>query len=151
MYKLQNYQDIKQYFNVPDAAIAFLESATVDTPNGRHEFNEDCYINVMNSNTKTEQGAMEAHEVFVDVQCLIAGEEKILVADKTALPVHTPYNPAKDAAFYDFDAAETVTYTAGECVVLYPNEAHLPCLAVNEPMTVKKAVMKLHCKHLSKN
>ena len=51
---------------------------------------------------------------------------------------------AKDAAFYSFEGADEVTYKAGECVVLYPVEAHLPCRAVSEPMPIKKAVIKLN-------
>ena len=150
MIKLTNFQALKQYFDLPDAAIAFLENATAQTPNGRHEFTKDCYINVMNCDTKTELGAMEAHEVFVDVQCVIEGEEKILVADKTALPLKQPYDEKIEAAFYDFEDAEEVVYQRGECVILYPNDAHLPGRAANEPMTIKKAVLKLHYKNLAK-
>jgi biofilm protein TabA len=93
---------------------------------------------------------MEAHETFVDVQCLIRGEEKILFTDKTALPTTVPYSAEKDAAFHSFTDAEAVTYKAGECVVLYPVEAHLPNRAVNEPMAIKKAVMKVNFKKLTK-
>lgn len=150
MIKITSFKDIEKYFNIPKAAIAFLESANADTPNGKYPFGTDCFINVMNCTTKTEQGAMEAHNIYVDVQCLLTGEEKILYTDKATLPLVTPYNAQKDASFHSFEQADEVSYQAGEAVILYPDEAHLPCLVVNEPMTVKKAVVKLNCANLSK-
>lgn len=143
MIKITNLQDLKKYFRVPDEALAFIEKATAETANGHYEFGPDCHINVMNANTAAELAPMEAHEIFVDAQCMICGEEKILYADKAKLPLATPYNAAKDVAFYDFETAGEVTYKTGECVVLFPAEAHLPCRAVKEPTTVKKAVIKL--------
>ena len=86
---------------------------------------------------------MEAHERFLDVQMVLAGEEKIYVTDKAPLAVVTPYDAGKDIAFYAWESAESVTYRSGEAVVLFPEEAHLPGRAVGEPMTIKKAVLKL--------
>lgn len=143
MIKLSCFADIQTYFNVPDAAIAFLQNATADTANGKYPFTDDCFVNVMNCDTKTEMAPMEAHNDFVDVQCVIEGEEKILYADRTALPVVTPYNPDKDALFCSFDQADEVIYRTGEAVVLYPVDAHLPGRAVKAPTTIKKAVMKV--------
>ena len=143
MIKVTNYEQIKEFFNVPDEAIAFLASADESTACGRYEFGENCYVNVIESKTKTELAPMEAHEVFVDVQCLLVGEEKILYTDKAGLPVTTPYNEQKDVVFFDFTSADEVCYRAGEGIVLYPNEAHLPGRAVTTEMTVKKAVLKI--------
>ena len=148
MIKITNYRDLKKYFDIPEEAIAFMENATPSTENGRYDFGNDCHINVMDSATHVGSGLMEAHDVYVDAQCLLSGEEKILYADKTALPIATPYDTAKEAAFYSFENADEVTYKAGECVVLYPVEAHLPCRAVNEPMPLKKAVIKLNYQKL---
>ena len=151
MIKITNYADLTKYFDIPAEAIAFLQGMDENTANGRHEFTPDCYVNVMETTTREALADMEAHEIFVDVQCLIRGEEKILVADKTNLPVTVAYDAAKEASFHSFTAAEAVTYKAGEGVVLYPNEAHLPCLAVHAPMAIKKAVMKVNFKKLAKN
>ena len=150
MIKLTNYADLTRYFDIPAEAIAFLQGMNESTANGRHEFTPDCYVNVMETTTRAELADMEAHDIFVDVQCLICGEEKILVADKTSLPVTVAYDAAKEASFHSFTDAEAVTYKAGECVVLYPVEAHLPGRAVNEPMAIKKAVMKVNFAKLAK-
>ena len=87
---------------------------------------------------------MEAHEIYIDIQYLICGEEKIHYTDKSELKIQKPYSESGDCALYVFpEKYDTVIYKSGEGVVLYTNEAHLPTRAVTEPMTVKKAVIKL--------
>ena len=129
---------------LPIAAIAFLQSAGADTPCGRYEFGDTCYINVMSIETSPETGAMEAHREYIDVQMLFDGQETIFCADTDTLTLVTPYNPDIDAAFYALPSdAQPVAYRTGEAVVLFPRDAHLPGRATGTPMTVKKAVLKL--------
>ena len=143
MIKIQNLQELSAYLSVPQDALDFVLKMTADTPNGRYEFGADCFVNVMHCDTKAESTPMEAHEKFIDVQMVLAGEEKICVAEKAELDIVTPYDEEKDIAFYAWESAEEVCYRSGEAVVLYPAEAHLPGRAVNAPMTIKKAVLKL--------
>jgi YhcH/YjgK/YiaL family protein len=143
MMKFQNLQDLTDYLAIPQDAFDFVLHMTADTPDGRYDFGADCYVNVMHCDTAAEAAPMEAHEKFIDVQMVIAGEEKIFVAEKNLLALVTPYDEAKDIAFYAWENAEAVTYRSGEAVVLYPAEAHLPGRAAHEPMTIKKAVLKL--------
>lgn len=144
MLKITNLQDLKKYFNVPEEALQFLANATKATENGKYPFTPDCFINVMDCQTKNDDTAMmEAHDKFVDVQFMIDGEEKIYYTDRTPLELGEAYNEAKDRCFYKWEKADVVTYKTGEAVVLYPIEAHLPGRAVTEEMTVKKAVMKV--------
>ena len=142
MIKIQAYSELKKHFRIPDEAIAFLENATPDTENGKYPFGEDCFINVMDAQTKSELADMEAHDVYVDVQCLLAGEEKIFYTDKAPLTM-TLEKEGKDCKMYAWETAEAVTYKAGEGIILIPCEAHLPNRAVNEPMAIKKAVVKI--------
>ncbi len=150
MIKITNYQDLKQYFNVPDAALAFLAAISEKTENGKYPFGADCFINVMDCTTREEQGDMEAHDIYVDVQCLVTGEERIYYTDRAPLTVTKPMNEEKDVGFFAYVPSPCVDYKAGECVVLYPEEAHLPGRAVSTSTTVKKAVMKLNCAKLRK-
>ena len=143
MIKIQNLQDLPRYFTIPREALDFVLNMSTETPDGRYDFGADCFVNVMHCDTKAELAPMEAHEKFIDVQTVIAGEEKIYVTPKAPLTVTEPYHAEKDIAFYAWEHAEAVTYAAGEAVVLYPEEAHLPCRAAGEPMTIKKAVLKI--------
>ena len=143
MMKFQNLQDLRTYLPIPQDAFDFVLHMTADTPNGRYDFGADCYVNVMACDTSAALAPMEAHEKFIDVQMVLAGEEKIYVTPKAPLTVTEPYSAEKDIAFYAWENAEAVTYRSGEAVVLYPAEAHLPGRAAHEPMTIKKAVLKL--------
>ena len=146
MIKIYDLKDLTNHLPIPQDVLDFVLKMTADTPNGRYDFSADCYVNVMECDTSADLAPMEAHEQFIDVQMVLAGEEKIYVTAKAPLTVTEPYNAEKDIAFYAWENAEAVTYTAGEAVVLYPEEAHLPCRAANEPMTIKKAVLKLKSK-----
>ena len=143
MIKIYDLKDLTNHLPIPQDALDFVLKMTADTPNGRYDFGADCYVNVMECNTSADLAPMEAHEQFIDVQMVLAGEEKIYVTPKAPLTVTEPYHAEKDIAFYAWEHAEAVTYAAGEAVVLYPEEAHLPCRAAGEPMTIKKAVLKL--------
>ena len=144
MIKLSNINEVTRYFNIPKEALDFLLSLDVNSENGRTDFGENCYVNVQSVETKKELPLMEAHEVFVDVQCLIKGEETIYYTKKEGLPIKKEYNAGGDAALYEFGAeSEAVDYKSGEAVILYPCEAHLPNRATNEPMEIKKAILKV--------
>ena len=144
MIKIYDLKDLTNHLPIPQDALDFVLKMTADTPNGRYDFDADCYVNVMGCDTSADLAPMEAHEQFIDVQMVLAGEEKIYVTAKAPLTVTEPYNAEKDIAFYAWEHAEAVTYTAGEAVVLFPEEAHLPCCAAGEPMTIKKAVLKIN-------
>lgn len=144
MEKITQIKDVKRFFEVPDEAVAFLETLSENTESGKYEFGPDCFVNVMDAATYTEFAHMEAHRVYVDVQVQINGEERIYYADVDTLTPETAYNPDKDCAFYHYaEGSAYVDYCKGEAVILYPQDAHLPNRAVNEPMNMKKAVMKI--------
>ena len=146
MIKLESIGEARAHFSIPEEAIAFVEGIGNDTPNGRYDFGASCYVAVSEYETKLQNADMmpEAHETYIDVQYLACGEERILYTDKSALTLTVPYDTQKDVAFYQLDGSEReVAFSAGEAVILDTCEAHLPCLAIHAPITVKKAVMKI--------
>ena len=145
MIKIKNPQEIKKYFKIPDEAVAFLESVTENTENKKYVFSDDCFINVQNCLTKTECIGMEAHEKYVDIQCLVKGEEKIYYKNREGLTVTKPRSENGDTTIYAFpEGADFVCYCGGEGIILYTDEAHAPNKAVNEPMETKKVVVKIN-------
>lgn len=144
MIKITNIEELQNYFNLPKEAIELVKGANAKTECKRYEFGEKCFVNVQDTATVCETPLMEAHEVFVDVQYLISGEERIFYTSKEGLKIQREYTEKGDMAFYDFDEnSECVCYKSGEAVILYPEEAHLPNRAVGEPMPIKKAVIKI--------
>ncbi len=88
----------------------------------------------------------EAHRVYADVQIVLEGNERFGVApvDPEFLPVEDKYE-ASDIAFYDVPANESfVDVSAGMFVVFYPGEFHRPCVAIDVPARLRKAVIKIH-------
>ena len=147
MIKINNYNELSKYFDVPQEALDFLANANADTECGKYVFNDDCFINVLTCDTKENcTGLMEAHIVFVDVQYLIDGEEKILYTPVDGLNLEKEYDEKKDRSFYSFENADVVTYKTGEAVILYPADAHLPGCATDKSKTIKKAVVKIRYK-----
>ena len=145
MRKFTDFRELSAIDSIPAKAIEFMIGLSDETPNGRYEFDETCYAVVTSYDSKllSAEMQMEAHEDYIDVQAIVAGTERILCADKEDLIASIPYDPQKDVAFYEYDVAEEVRLGAGEAVILETAEAHLPGIAIDAPIYVKKAVLKL--------
>lgn len=145
-----NIQNCEQYFSLHpnyEKAFAFLKDAMKQFPEtGKHEIDgENLFASVQTYNTLTEDGKMEAHEKYIDIQFIVSGKETMFVKDISKAELSDPYREDWDAAFYKVDdTSSKLCLTPGDFVVLLPNDAHRPCVAfegVSEP--VQKIVMKV--------
>ena len=115
---------------------------------GRHEINEQIYMNVMEPETaEPSSKKAELHHDYLDIQVLIQGTENIEVgATYPDLARYEDYNEADD---YQLTPAEienkfTVTLTPNMFAVFYPYEPHKPCCLVNgKAEKIKKLVVKV--------
>ena len=91
-----------------------------------------------------EQGTFETHRKYVDVQVILEGEEYMLVTHPGSLTVRDPYNPERDAMFYQ-DAAHgsTLHLRPGDAAIYFPEDAHMGALQVAGSLLVRKAVIKV--------
>ncbi len=129
-------------------AFTFLQTLSPDSPEMRYPIEgDDIFAIVMSYDTaRPETGVFESHEAYVDIQTVLVGSEGFECAFRDDLTVETPYDAAKDAAFYQRDeAAKTrVDVTPGTFVMLYPHDAHLAGLIVGtESEHIKKVVVKV--------
>ena len=92
-----------------------------------------------------EGASFEAHKKFIDVMCMIEGEETIYVKNTDELSEITKeYDEEKDYLLAKFDADHTpVLLKAGYFCILFPQDAHAPGCVAREPMPVKKFVGKV--------
>lgn len=92
-----------------------------------------------------DQGFFESHRKYIDVQCVLEGEEIMEVEPTQRLAVTQPYNDDKDVIKYaDTSRASTLLLKKGDLAVFYPEDAHMPCLTAGEnPCKVVKAVIKV--------
>jgi len=86
----------------------------------------------------------ETHRVYLDLQYVAAGAERILHAPADGLEVAAPYDEAKDIAFYaEPKASSSLLLRAGDLAVFHPVDAHKPgCMAGGRDQ-VRKVVVKV--------
>lgn len=98
-----------------------------------------------------DQGRFEAHQRHTDLQYLCEGTEWIEVCDLHAQPNLPPFDAKGNVYFALGTAAHSrVRLVAGNVAVLLPNDAHAPCLRVEDAADtlVRKIVIKVKDGHL---
>ena len=93
-----------------------------------------------------EEGRFEAHEWHTDLQYLCTGQECLEVCDLRAQGNLPPYDANGNIFFPLGPKANTsLLLEAGVVAVLFPNDAHAPCLRVDgtEGALVRKIVVKV--------
>jgi len=115
------------------AALDYLHQTDFSqVPEGRYELDGDRLISIVHRyRTRLPAEAIwEAHRQYIDVQYLAQGMERIGCASlRDDVPVKTPYDAQKDAAFYDV-LGDFFTLRAGEFAIFTPCDIHAPGLAV---------------------
>ena len=110
---------------------------------GKYEIDgESLYVIVQEYLTKPiEQGRWEAHRRYIDLQYVIRGTERIGYAHLSRL-LPDVYDVNKD--FLPLSGqGDILTVQEGSFMLLLPEDGHMPGIAVDEPMLVKKAVFKI--------
>lgn len=127
------------------AAFAALQKLTAATAPGRIEVDGDrIFINLAAYTTKPHAGLrFENHARYIDIQYVLDGCERIDATPAANLPVLEDRLAQDDIAFYADAPASTLCLTPGRFVVLFPGEAHKPCMAMDEEAPVVKAVVKI--------
>ena len=69
----------------------------------------------------------EAHRNFIDIHYIVRGEETFGYNDLSHLTVTQDYNPENDALFLTGPVNE-ITLKAGDFCVVFPEDAHAPCM-----------------------
>ena len=127
-------------------AFEFLKTLTPDTPEETFELDgRNVYVMVQSYETEAEPSPiLEAHRKYIDIQYCIAGAEYIAAAPLDESTIKTPYDDAKDVAFYYAQKMMTLcAMTPGRFVLLFPTDEHFAKMAAEAPCRIKKAVVKL--------
>lgn len=128
------------------AALEFLATAATDLAEGSYQILPGLKAGVQVYDTKVvNTHGYEAHQQFIDIQYLLQGEEVIRVRPLPSIEVTQPYDAERDVLFAADDAAAALNLPlgAGYFAILYPQDAHMPQLALSEPQPVKKVVVKV--------
>ena len=104
---------------------------------------DNIYAMVLEYDSRPLEGAeFEAHRDYADVHYVRQGTERMGYMNIKHLTVTEPYDKEKDCEMLKGDV-DIVTLSDGMFAVVYPEDAHIPCLAVDGPALVKKVVIKI--------
>jgi biofilm protein TabA len=126
------------------AALNFLQTTDLEkAAEGRHDIDGDAvYALVMDYSTKPEsEGVWEAHRRYIDVQYVVSGVERMGFNNLDALAAG-PYNEDDDYLLLK-GSGDFVLMPAGTFMILWPQDAHIPSIAVDQPAPVRKIVIKV--------
>jgi YhcH/YjgK/YiaL family protein len=112
---------------------------------GTHEIDgRKVYVMVQQYDTKPmEKGRWEAHRRYIDVQYVHQGVERFGYASLRELQ---PGNYDEDKDFLSLEGegkGDFFLVRPGTFVVLFPQDGHMPGMAVSTPQPVKKFVVKV--------
>ncbi len=104
---------------------------------------DDLYLSLQEYISKSESVAKpELHREYIDLQLVVSGIEKIGYADNKNITAHYDYDESKDLQFVDSNV-EFIEAVPNKFFIFYPQDLHMPSIAINEPQKVKKAVFKI--------
>ena len=107
---------------------------------------KDLYMIFANYETHSKDDAvLEAHKQYIDVMCMVDGEETIYVKQTDDIKnITKEYDSEIDALLGDLDDdVIPVRLKKGEFVVLFPQDAHSPACVACTPLNVKKIIGKV--------
>lgn len=127
--------------------LTFLKQATPDIQNGIHQITPRVKAIVSEYETvSVNECGYEAHKRFIDIQCLLKGEEKVGYSPIEMLKETKPYSEEIDAAFYSTDINHQTSYLnllPDYFAIFFPQDGHMPQLCADKPKLVKKVVVKV--------
>lgn len=89
-----------------------------------------------------EEGKWEAHRKYIDVHYIAEGTEKIGYAFIEQLQVIKEYDEKGDYLLLEGEG-DMLVIKQGMFAIFAPQDAHMPCIAADEPQKVKKVMIKI--------
>ncbi|ANU38230.1 YhcH/YjgK/YiaL family protein [Vibrio scophthalmi] len=119
-------------------------SASVE--NGRYQLEgDDVFFFVVDDNSKlVTECKSEIHRKYIDVQIVLAGEERFGYSLQPFQSIAEDLLEARDVAFSEDVVNEQFTdLQVNDFIIFNAEQPHRPLVAVNEPMAIRKAVIKI--------
>jgi YhcH/YjgK/YiaL family protein len=127
-----------------EQALAFLHRQDLATmPAGTYELDgRRVYALVQDYQTKrAAEGKWEAHRKYLDLQYVVSGAERFGCAPAGRM-TEGPYDAERDMERPAVEGS-FIELRAGEFMILWPGEPHMPGMAIGEPAPVRKVVLKI--------
>ena len=144
--KIENWETYAGVSEGIQEGLAYLKQMSPEVAVGVYEISPRAKAIVSEYTTKlVNENGYEAHREYIDIQYLLFGEELLASAPLEYLKETKPYSKDCDAAFFaEGEAApQHLPLGNGYFAILFPQDGHMPQLALNEPVAVKKVVVKV--------
>ena len=131
-----------------DLALDYIAKVSAEVENGtvQLEHGVKAVVSAYETRLVNDKG-YEAHRKYADVQYVVSGRELVRCKPLEQVVESIPYDESKDAARYTDCPGADLVIGEGYFLVVFPDDAHEPCLAAGgKPMAVKKVVMKVPVK-----
>ena len=143
---MEKYESIKKLS--PSGYEFVIKALASGVENGKYPLESGAYAVVSEYETKSLADAkFEAHRKYIDVQLILAGEEIIGVMPTERMREGVcigEYNPDKDIELYrECGEYEANPLSAGDFIILYPEDGHMPAVHKDAPSHIKKIVFKI--------
>ena len=129
-----------------DAALELISTTDMSQwPNGRRDFDLGVYTNVMDCALKpADDTKWERHRRYLDIQIGFGPSEDVGVLPDRDVSGWGAHDEEKDICFADgAEAGVRVPLTPGAFLVLFPTDAHRPCIAAGAQSATHKVVVKV--------
>ena len=138
-----SYEGLHPSFSRSFAWLATYDRTTLD---GRYEIGGQDLVAIVQRyvTAPAVEKKWETHRLHGDIQYIVSGAEEIGYAPRESLVVKTPYNPEKDAEFYEVPAGSSsrMKLTEGAFAIFLPPDGHQPGVMIDQPALIHKVVIK---------
>ncbi len=141
---LDNLKHVDNYKGLGEVYTALKFIAETDFSSyelGKYVYNDNIYFMVQEYQTAIKT-VSEVHEKYIDIQLLLSGKEVIGVAPIECQKELVEAKPEKDVWKYTC-ATQPIAISAGEFMVLYPSDIHMPGATLDESTPCRKVVVKV--------
>lgn len=145
-----NLSKLGSYKNIPVKMFEVIEQVkqriNASVENGHYQLQgEDVFFFVVDDNTKViSECKPEIHSKYIDVQIILSGEERFGYSHQPFQSIAEDLLEDRDVAFSDNIINEQFANLEPHDFIIFNTEQpHRPLVAVNEPMPVRKAIIKI--------
>jgi YhcH/YjgK/YiaL family protein len=127
-------------------ALQWLNTHASTADLGRHQVAEGVIAIVDSYRTAPAfEKKWETHRCHVDLQVILSGSELVGWSPAAELTTRIPYNPEKDAEFYEPPVSSVTRFrlSLGLFAIFFPEDGHQPGVIEGESGEVRKVVFKL--------
>lgn len=143
--KVENLSIYESIACIKDVIKYIQNNDLLKLPNGKYEIYEDKLFLIIQEydSKKCEEQTTESHDRYIDVQCVLEGEEAIGWTCKE--PYHNPVkrDDKNDISFYTCKIDNIFVIKPGDFVVFFPHDIHRPCGIYKDTQRIKKALFKI--------